>query len=128
MSLGLFVSEAFADTIPNAAAVPAVPPTSVEGAIMQFVPFFLIMGVIYFFMIRPQQKRFDQQKAMLEALRRGDRVVTGGGLIGTVVKVEGDEVVVELSENVKVRVVKNTITSVQAKTEPVDGAANTNKA
>ncbi|MBI3418954.1 MAG: preprotein translocase subunit YajC [Proteobacteria bacterium] len=113
------ISQAFAETAPSAAPAPQGPASNtVEGALMQFVPLFLIFGVFYFFLIRPQQKKYEQHKTMVEGLRRGDRVVTGGGFIGTVVKVEGDEAVVEIADGVKVTVVKSTITQVNAKTEP----------
>ena len=92
-------------------------------AAAQFIPLILIFAIMYFLLIRPQQKKMKDHRAMVEALRRGDQVVTSGGLIGKVSKVkEGDEVEVELAENVKVRVVKSTIAQVLNKTEP----ANTN--
>lgn len=79
----------------------------------------LMFVVLYFFMIRPQQQRAKQHKALLAALRRGDRIVTAGGIIGTVAKVVNDnEVAVDIAENVRVRVVRSTITQVLAKTEP----------
>ena len=90
------------------------------GAIAQFLPLILIFAIMYFLLIRPQQKKMKQHQAMVEAVRRGDQVVTQGGLIGKVSKVkEGEnEVEVELAENVKVRVVKSTIAQVLNKTEP----------
>lgn len=89
------------------------------GAFAQFLPLILIFAIMYFLLIRPQQKKVKQHQAMVEALRRGDQVVTQGGLIGKVAKVKDDnEVEVELAEGVKVRVVKNTIASVLSKTEP----------
>jgi preprotein translocase subunit YajC len=85
------------------------------------LPLVMIFVVFYFLLIRPQQKRMKEQKAKIAAVRRGDRVVTGGGLIGTVTKVVDDnEVLVELAEGVRVRVVRQTITDVVAKGEPVD--------
>ena len=91
-------------------------------AMMQFLPLVLIFVVFYFLLIRPQQKRAKEHKVMLSNLRRGDRVVTGGGIIGTVAKVVGDdEVAVDISEGTRVRVVRSTITSVLARTEPVAG-------
>ncbi|MFO0997473.1 MAG: preprotein translocase subunit YajC [Alphaproteobacteria bacterium] len=85
------------------------------------LPLVLIFVVFYFLLIRPQQKRMKDQKAKISAVRRGDRVVTGGGLIGTVSKVVDDnEVLVELAEGVRVRVVRQTITDVIAKGEPAD--------
>jgi preprotein translocase subunit YajC len=83
------------------------------------LPMALIFVVFYFFMIRPQQKKQQDAKKMLEALRRGDRVVTSGGIIGTIAKVEGDECFVDIADNVRVRVVRSTISTVLTKPEPV---------
>jgi preprotein translocase subunit YajC len=89
------------------------------GAFAQFLPLILIFAIMYFLLIRPQQKKVKEHQAMVAALRRGDQIVTQGGLIGKVVKVKDDnEVEVELAENVKVRVVKSTIAAVTSKTEP----------
>ena len=91
-------------------------------AIGQFIPLILIFAIMYFLLIRPQQKRLKEHKAMVEALRRGDQIVTQGGLIGKVSKVkEEDEVEVELADGVRVRVVKSTIAQVLNKTEPAEG-------
>ncbi|MBT8155412.1 preprotein translocase subunit YajC [Epibacterium ulvae] len=88
-------------------------------AIAQFVPLILIFGIMYFLLIRPQQKKMKDHQKMVEALRRGDQVVTQGGLIGKVSKVKEDgELEVELAEGVKVRVVQSTIAQVLNKTEP----------
>jgi preprotein translocase subunit YajC len=88
-----------------------------------FLPLILIFVVFYFLLIRPQQKRMKQHKEMLGALRRGDRVVTSGGIIGTVSKITSDtEVVLEIADNVKVRVVRGTIQEVLDKTAPVAAA------
>ncbi|MEO0746187.1 MAG: preprotein translocase subunit YajC [Pseudomonadota bacterium] len=85
----------------------------------QFIPLILICAIMYFLLIRPQQKKVKEHQQMVEALRRGDQVVTQGGLIGKVAKVKEDnEVEVELAEGVKVRVVKSTIAQVLTKTEP----------
>ncbi|WP_146585840.1 preprotein translocase subunit YajC [Puniceibacterium confluentis] len=93
------------------------------SAIAQFVPLILIFAIMYFLLIRPQQKKLKDHQKMVAALRRGDQVVTQGGLIGKVVKVkENNELEVELAEGVKVRVVQSTIAQVLSKTEP---AANT---
>jgi len=74
---------------------------------------------MYFLMIRPQQKKMKEHRAMVDALRKGDQIVTAGGLIGKVVKVkEENEVEVELATGVKVRVVQSTIQTVLNKTEP----------
>ncbi len=88
-------------------------------AFVQFVPLILIFAIMYFLLIRPQQKKLKEHQAMVEALRRGDQVVTQGGMIGKVTKVKEDnEIEVEISEGVKVRVVRSTITQVLNKTEP----------
>ncbi|MGI9367762.1 MAG: preprotein translocase subunit YajC [Ruegeria sp.] len=90
------------------------------GAIAQFLPLILIFGIMYFLLIRPQQKKMKDHQAMVEAVRRGDQVVTQGGLIGKVAKVkeDGGEIEVEIADGVKVRVVKSTIAQVLNKTEP----------
>ncbi len=84
-----------------------------------FVPLILIFGIMYFLLIRPQQKKLKEHKAMVEALRRGDQVLTQGGIVGKVTHVNEDgTVVVEIADNVKVKVVKATIVQVMNKTEP----------
>ena len=89
------------------------------GAFASFVPLILIFAIMYFLLIRPQQKKVKEHKAMVEALRRGDQVVTQGGLIGKVTKVKDDnELEVEIADGVKVRVVQHTIAQVLSKTEP----------
>ena len=89
------------------------------GAIAQFLPLILIFAIMYFLLIRPQQKKAKQHQAMVAALRRGDQVVTQGGIIGKVSKVKEDgDIEVEIAEGVKVRVVKATIAQVLSKTEP----------
>ena len=86
---------------------------------MQFLPLVLIFVVFYFLLIRPQQKKAQDHRTTLDALRRGDRVVTGGGIIGTVVRVDGaEEVSVDIADGVRVRVVRSTITNVLAKPDP----------
>jgi preprotein translocase subunit YajC len=90
-----------------------------QSALVQFLPLVLIFVVFYFLLIRPQQKKQKDQRAMLEALRRGDRVVTGGGILGTVSKVVSpEEVEVDITSGVRVRIVRSTITSVLAKPDP----------
>ncbi|MAU51996.1 MAG: preprotein translocase subunit YajC [Roseovarius sp.] len=91
-------------------------------AFTQFVPLILIFAIMYFLLIRPQQKKVKEHKAMVEALRRGDQVITQGGLIGKVSKVKDEnEIEVELAEGVKVRVVRHTIAQVVSRTEPAEG-------
>ncbi|MEE8272187.1 MAG: preprotein translocase subunit YajC [Alphaproteobacteria bacterium] len=86
------------------------------------LPIVLIFVVFYFLLIRPQQTRMKAHKEMLANVRRGDRVVTGGGIIGRVVKVGGDDdVSVEIAEGVRVKVLRSTITSIIAKTQPAKG-------
>ena len=90
--------------------------------LINLAPLVLIFVVFYFLLIRPQQKRAKEHKSMLGNLRRGDKVVTGGGIIGTVAKViNDDEVQVDIAEGIRVRVVRSTITNVLARTEPVAG-------
>ena len=96
---------------------------SSASSIMQMAPLALIFVVFYFFLIRPQQKKAKETKSMLAALRRGDRVVTGGGIVGTVAKVvNDDEVLIDIADNTRVRVVRSTIVNVLAKTAPATGA------
>jgi preprotein translocase subunit YajC len=84
--------------------------------ITQFIPLILIFVIFYFFLIRPQQKRAKEHLAMVAGLKRGDEVITSGGIIGTVERVlEDDRIEVLLGENVKVHVIKSTITSLLKK-------------
>ena len=81
-----------------------------EGSgIGQFIPLILIFVIFYFFLIRPQQKKVKEHKAMVESLKRGDKVVTSGGIRGRVERlIDNDKVEVEIAENVKVEIVKST--------------------
>jgi preprotein translocase subunit YajC len=89
------------------------------GAFTSFVPLILIFAIMYFLLIRPQQKKVKEHKKMVEALRRGDQIVTQGGLIGKVTKVVDDgEVKVEIATGTEVRVVRHTIQQVLTKTDP----------
>jgi len=104
----MFATPAFAQAAGGGAA-----------AFTSFVPLILIFAIMYFLLIRPQQKKLKEHKAMVEALRRGDQILTQGGIIGKVVKVKEDgEVEVEIAEGVKVRVLKGTVAQVLSKTEP----------
>lgn len=88
--------------------------------IMSLMPLVLIFVVFYFLLIRPQQQKMKAHRAMLGAIRRNDRVLTGGGIIGTVTKVVSDtEVIIEIAEGVRVRVARGTIAEVLSRTEPV---------
>lgn len=91
------------------------------GMLGAFLPIVLIFVVFWFLLIRPQQKKVKQHRAMVDALRRGDKVVTGGGLIGTVAKVQDNEVQIDLAENVRVKVIRHTIQEVVTKPEPAKG-------
>ncbi len=111
----MFISPALAQTGGGAGGL---------GGIEGLMPFVLIAVVFYFLLIRPQQKRQKDHKGMVANLRRGDRVVTAGGIIGTVSKVPSDaELVVEIAEGVKVKIARGTISEVLSKTEPAAGEA-----
>ena len=90
------------------------------AGIEQFIPLILIFAIMYFLLIRPQQKKLKNHQAMVAALRRGDQVITQGGIMGKVTKVKDDdsEIEVEIAEGVKVRVIRSTIATVVNKTEP----------
>ena len=107
---------------------PAFAQAAAPGAgdyLTSLVPILLIIPIFYFLIIRPQQKRVKEQQSMLEAIRRGDTIVTSGGLVGKVVRVKDDnELEVELAENVRVKVVRSMVADVRTKAEPV----NDNKA
>ena len=84
-----------------------------------FIPIILIFVIMYFLLIRPQQKKIKEHKMMVEAIRRGDQVLTQGGIIGRITKVkEGEEVEVEIASNVKVTIIKSTVVNVMNKSEP----------
>lgn len=88
--------------------------------IESIIPLILIFAIMYFFLIRPQQKKMKEHQAMVAAVRRGDRIITQGGLKGKITKVkEGEnEVEVEITSGVVIRVVQSTIADVENKTEP----------
>jgi len=109
----MLVSPAFA----QAAAAPA-------GGVLNsmLIPMILVFGIMWFFLIRPQQKKLKEDEAMRNALRRGDKVLTSGGIVGKVTKVKDDgEIEVEIAPNVKIHVVKGAVTNVMSKTEPAEG-------
>jgi preprotein translocase subunit YajC len=84
--------------------------------LVQLLPFVMILGIMYFLIIRPQQKKLKDHRDMISSIRRGDTVVTAGGIVGKVTKVIGDaELVVELAEGVRVRVVRSTISEVRTR-------------
>ncbi len=107
----MFVTPAFAQTAGTAAGS-----GSLIGSLM---PLFLMLPIFYFLLIRPQQKKAKELRAMMDALRRGDQVLTQGGIIAKVSKVNEDGTVeVEIADGVKVKVLKHTILQVMNKTEP----------
>jgi len=115
----MWISPAFAQDA--AAAQPG------GGLIQTLIMFGLIIVIFYFLLIRPQQKRMKEHRAMIEAIQRGDTVVTSGGLIGKVVKVQDDELQVELAEGTRVRVVRSTIAEVRNKPQPADSGNSDDK-
>jgi preprotein translocase subunit YajC len=121
-----FLSAAWAQTTPDAA--------SHSGSMSDFfspqmIVFILIFFVFYILLIRPQQKKADQHNAMIKALRRGDRIVTGGGVVGAITKLEGDDfLIVEIADNVRIKVLRSTVSSLSAKTEPVTADSDNEEA
>ncbi len=115
----MFVTPAFAQAAAPGAA----------DYLTSLMPILLIIPIFYFLIIRPQQKRAKEQKNMLDSVRRGDTIVTSGGLIGKVVRVKDDsnELEVELGENVRVKVVRSMIADVRTKAEPVNDNKSTKK-
>ena len=108
----MFISSAYAQSLGGSGGM--------SSTLVQVAPLALIFVVFYFFLIRPQQQKAKNQKSMLKAIRRGDRVITGGGILATVAKVVNEEeVLLDVADGVRVRVVRSTITSVVAKTEPI---------
>jgi len=107
----MFVSTAYAQAAEGASA---------GSSIQAFLPLILIFVVFYFLLIRPQAKKQKQHKEMLAAVQRGDKVVTGGGILGRVTKSDDEgEVTVEIAEGVKVKVRRDLIAGVVAKPQPV---------
>jgi len=106
----MFVSPAYAQAAGNGGS-----------SLVSLLPLVLIFVVFYFLLIRPQQKKMKAHRTLVEGVRRGDRVVTAGGLLGTVSKVISEtELQVEVADGVRVRVVRSTIQDVLSKTEPAD--------
>lgn len=111
----MFVTPAYAQAAGGAAGA--------GSAFASFMPLILIFAIMYFLLIRPQQKKMKELKAMVEALRKGDQVLTQGGIIGKIHRVGDDGVVeVEIADGVKVKVIKSTIVQVMNKTEPASAA------
>ncbi len=87
-------------------------------------PLIFIFAIMYFLLIRPQQQRMKQHKQMVDNVRRGDTVVTAGGVVGRVTKVDDAEISVEIADNVQIRVIKATLSEVRAKSQPADTKAS----
>ena len=89
------------------------------------VPMLLMLVIFYFFLIRPQSQRAKEHRDKMNAVRRGDTVITSGGMVGRVLKVSdtSDEIEVELADNLKVRIIKGTLLDVRSKGEPVKDAS-----
>jgi preprotein translocase subunit YajC len=108
----------------QAAAPAAGDAMGMESLLVNFAPNLLLVVIFWLLIFRPQQKRMKQQQAMLSAIRRGDTVVTTGGIVGKVTKaVDGEDLEVEISQGVKVKVVRGMITDVRSKAEPVNDNA-----
>ncbi|MFZ0495375.1 MAG: preprotein translocase subunit YajC [Methylocella sp.] len=106
-----------------AQAATAVGPTSAD-MLINLVPFALIFAIAYYFVIRPQRKKAKEHANLIKNTRRGDSVITTGGLIGKVTKVVDDaELELEIAPNVRVRILRAMITDVRAKGEPVKDQA-----
>lgn len=121
----LFISSAWAQ---GASVNPTIPANaSTSDVVMNFLPLILIFAVFYFLIIRPQQKKMEQHQGMLKALAKGDKVVTGGGVVATVQKLDGDDhLIVEIADGVRVKVVRSTISSIwkEEAAKKADVAAN----
>jgi preprotein translocase subunit YajC len=114
----MFVTPAFAQASPFGSF-------GGDNMLVNFLPFVLIFVIMYFLILRPQQKKVKEHQELVKNLRRGDTVVTNGGLVGKVTKVvDDDQIEVEIADGVRVRQVRSMVTGVRSKTEPVkdDGA------
>ncbi len=105
----MLISPAYAQAAEDAGA----------GGMLQLLPLVLIFVVFYFLLIRPQQKKAKMHRTMVGELKRGDKVITGGGLLGTVTKApEGNEIQVEIADGVRVKVMRHTIQEILTKSQP----------
>jgi preprotein translocase subunit YajC len=107
----VFISEAFAQTAPAAAAAPA----GGLASLTQFLPIVLMFVVLYFIMIRPQRKRQKEHKAMIDALAKGDEVVIGGGVMGKVAKMGETVLAIEVAQGVEIQVQRSAVVQVLPK-------------
>ena len=112
----MFVTPAYA----QAAGAPAAG-GMLDNPIFSMMPILLMVVIFWLLIFRPQQKRLKEQKAMLAAIRRGDTVVTTGGIVGKVTKaIDGEDLEVEIAQNVKVKLVRGMVADVRSKAEPVN--------
>ena len=109
----MFASPAFAQATGAA-------PNGGAAFFMQVAPLLLIFVILYFLLIRPQQKKMKEHRALVDAVKKGDTVVTGGGLIGKVTRADEHEVEIEIAPNVKVKVVKSTLADVRGVSKPAN--------
>jgi preprotein translocase subunit YajC len=120
----MFISQAWAQATSaatTAAATTGATPTGMASTFASLMPLLLIFLVFYFLVIRPQSKRMRTHQDMLQQLKKGDKVVTGGGILGTVVAVDTNDVItVEVAENVRVQALKHTLTGLQAMAAPAN--------
>lgn len=108
----MFITPAFAQGAPGAGSA---------DMLYQMAPFILIFVIMYFLILRPQQKRVKEHQAMVKALRKGDTIVTSGGVVGKVTKVIDDhEVEIQIADNVRIRQMRSMVHEVRAKGEPVN--------
>jgi len=108
----LFAASAWAQTTSNGAGGPAGPASGAAG-FLGLVPFILIFVLFYVMMILPQQRQRKQHRQMLDALKKGDRVVTTGGLVGAVTNIHNDLVTLQVAEDVKVKVLRSAVASLR---------------
>jgi preprotein translocase subunit YajC len=115
----MFVTPAFAQGNPLSGLLGG------DNMLMQLLPFVLIFVIMYFLILRPQQKRAKDHQELVKNLRRGDTVITSGGLMGKVTKVvDDDQIEVEIADGVRVRQVRSMVSGVRAKGEPVKDDAS----
>lgn len=118
----MLISEAYAQTASGGGGVASI----MQGPLPMIV---MIAGIFYFLVVRPQQQSAKQLKAVQAGIRRGDRIVTAGGVLGTVSRIiNDDEIEVQITDGVKIRVLRNTVPTVLAKTEPTSPADKIAKA
>ena len=120
----LIISPAFAQDAGSAVAAPSQSPSDTPMLLV----FLALFAVWFFVVIRPQQKKLDEQNKMIKSLQRGDRIVTSGGIHGKIAKLEGDtQLIVEIAEGVQIKVDRTSVQGLEAKTEPVAASVEDGK-